>query len=329
MPDDIAYTVEMNAGKAPPAIVYLPEGEHIIYPQSHPNGISIKVDSSCLPILLEAFTNKLKEEPRPVSYYDHKRGPAANIPSGLDYIDGVGVILLIDWTIGGIKAIEGGNYSYYSPRVAVLNGVPIGFLEGAEIGSLTNEPAFTTIDRIAASSACQINRFPKTEKKSTALETSSKETKPKEEPKMKELVMLGLLTQEESEKPDALEIAKAKLDELKKKTTETSGLSESLDATKVELEEVKKKVEASAEAFVVASVEAGKIAPKDEEKKALWKKMYMSDCVLATSTMAQISINPAFEHVIANKHAAEKTEKKGYDRLEASISADITTKKKD
>lgn len=90
------------------------------------------------------------QKARPCGMFDHKTGKASFLPKRFWWLDGRGVMLDVEWTKAGREAVEGRDYSYFSPTFKLRNGVVTGLDERVEIGSLVNSPAFESMERIAA-----------------------------------------------------------------------------------------------------------------------------------------------------------------------------------
>lgn len=90
------------------------------------------------------------QKARPCGMFDHKAGKASFLPKRFWWLDGRGVMLDVEWTKAGREAVEGRDYSYFSPTFKLRDGVVTGLDERVEIGSLVNSPAFESMERIAA-----------------------------------------------------------------------------------------------------------------------------------------------------------------------------------
>ena len=250
------------------SIVFLPEGTHTITASvgGKPKTLTVTVDERVLAGFAEDLAKRMESNVRPFAGFDHKPGAASFIPQGFRYESGVGLMLDVDWTSAGRAAIEGRDYSYFSPTFLVSkDGIPTGLTGRGEIGSLVNDPAFEEIPRIAA---------------------SHQETDP-----MQHLVELGLV--EASCAPDqALETAKAALASLREsaaqvETVEAANMAkksvedeladmrtkyDELEAANKSLkDELAMKASASADAAIDEAIKAGRIAPQDEATKAFWR----------------------------------------------------------
>jgi phage I-like protein len=143
---------------APNEIVYIPEGEHEIRPEVNgkPGKITVRVPkgkgASIAATLQADLEKRLSDNVRPIIDFDHNRsGAAAAIPSRFRYQEGLGVVLALDWTSSGRQAIEGRDFSYFSPEFLIQDdGTPGGLPAKGAIGALVNNPAFRSMPRIAA-----------------------------------------------------------------------------------------------------------------------------------------------------------------------------------
>lgn len=149
-----------DAQGAPSEIIYLPEGD---------NPITATVDGEPKTILVrvprergQEIASKLQadlqkrhaENVRPWFSFQHQAGPASALPKSFRYEPGQGVIVAVEWTGAGKAAIEGKDFSYFSPTFLMADdGTPDGLPTKGEFGALVNEPAFRNIQRIAAADA--------------------------------------------------------------------------------------------------------------------------------------------------------------------------------
>jgi hypothetical protein len=272
------------------SIVFLPEGTHTITASvaGKPKTLTVTVDDRVLAGFAEDLTKRMESNVRPFAGFDHKPGAASFIPQAFRYEPGVGLMLDVEWTSAGRAAIEGRDYSYFSPTFLVSkDGIPTGLPSRGEVGSLVNDPAFEEIPRIAASN-------------------QSTETD------MESLVELGLV--EASCAPDqALETAKAALASLREaaaqvETVEAANVAkksaedelEDMKKRYVELESANKalmdelaaKASFAADAAIEEAVKAGRIAPQDEATKAFWRASITSNPE-AVKALNAIPANPA------------------------------------
>ena len=308
-----SLSLPSNGGELPNEFVFLPEGEHEVSARVDGKAATrtVKVDRDVLEPLQASLAQRLGRKVRPHGGFDHKDGgPASFIPKAFRYEEGRGVILEVDWTKAGQEAIEGRNYSYFSPTFYrdKKTGKPLGLMPHGEIGSLVNEPAFESIERIAASHQ---------EQESTKMDT-------------KELVTLGLCTAEQVEKGENLpEIIKASIATATQaavasavaeatKDKPEGDLAAEVDRLKGELStangELTKATEAlaakratEADEAIAEAVKAGRIPAQDEDTNAFWKESILNDDT--GKAKAQLAKLPGAEALKAGRMATQETGK--------------------
>lgn len=139
----------------------MPAGTSVIHASVNgkPGTREVHVDASTAERLQRDLVEKLEaaatgKKARPCGLFDHKDGRACLLPKRFFWDDAKGVMLEADWTQAGKAAVEGRDYSYWSPCFRLgKDGRVVGLTGGVEVGSLVNNPAFDTIARIAASKA--------------------------------------------------------------------------------------------------------------------------------------------------------------------------------
>lgn len=304
-------------------IVYLPEGHHSISATvgGKPKRVDVTIDERIAASFTEDLSKRFESNVRPFAGFDHKQGPASFIPKEFRYESGVGLVLDVEWTEAGRKAIEGKDYSYFSPTFLLSDaGVPFGLPPRGEIGSLVNDPAFEEIPRIAASHTESIMDITN-------------------------LVELGLV--EASESPEtAIETAKAVLANLREialnaETIEAAAveaantavsaadamtaLKDELAALKLENADLKKKMgakaSATAELAIDEAIKAGRIAPQDEDAKSFWLTSILADDK-AMKVLASLPSNDALtgKTILAGR-SEDAPQLTGMARVEAAIRA--------
>lgn len=297
-------------------IVFLPEGQHRISATvgGKPKTVDVTVDSSVLAAFEEDLAKRQSANVRPFGGFDHRPGAASFIPKSFRYEPGVGLVLDVEWTAAGRSAIEGRDYSYFSPTFLLsAAGVPYGLAPRGEVGSLVNDPAFEEIPRIAA---------------------SHHEPNP-----MEQLIELGLI--EASCAPEsAVETAKAALATLRESAAQVeeletvkagnAELAQKLEAAETQIKELqamcdgyKKRMteaaEASADAAIADAVTAGRIAPQDDAAKAFWKGSILSNPD-AVKVLASLPVNQALSgQTILAGRKEDAPELHGIDRVVAAF----------
>lgn len=301
------------------SIVYLPEGQHEI--NATVNGKAAKrnvtVDDRILASFADDLQSRQSRNVRPFAGFDHKAGPASFIPKEFRYEKGVGLMLDVEWTQAGKNAVEGKDYSYFSPAFLLRNGVPTGLPTHGEIGSLVNEPAFEAMEKIAASH----------NQNTMDIET---------------LVKLGLVPADTASE-SALELAQASLAELRTQADENvqaaanhaaelETIAAARDTLASEVETLKASLakvdDEAADKAVAEAVNAGRIPAQDEKSKAFWKAQIVADkgAIEVLNAIPAKPING--ETVLAGKtdYESKETELTGINKVEAAFKAQSETK---
>jgi phage I-like protein len=298
------------------SIVYLPEGVHQIQAtvNGKPQKRTVTVDQRVLASFSEDLASRLARNVRPFAGFDHIAGPASFLPKEFRYEPGTGLVLDVEWTSAGKAAIEGKDYSYFSPNFLLMNGIPSGLAGHGEIGSLVNEPAFEAMEKIAASH--QTNTMD-----------------------IKQLVELGLVP-EGQDPASAMEVAKAALATLREESVAAAHaetIQAQLDAAVAEKDaaegqvaDLTKKVEdlttaadaaedKSIEATIADAVTAGRIAAQDDTSKAFWRKSIKADKA-AIAILHALPTKPINgEVILAGKADKQVNNLKGIARVEAAL----------
>jgi phage I-like protein len=267
----------------------------------------------------EDLASRLARNVRPFAGFDHAAGAASFLPKEFRYEHGTGLVLDVEWTSAGKSAIEGKDYSYFSPNFLLINGIPAGLAKHGEIGSLVNEPAFEAMEKIAASH--NIN----TEKNMD----------------IDYLVELGLVPGGQ-DPLTAMDVAKATLATLREDTVMASHvetIQAQLDAAVAEkdvacgqVEDLTKQVDdlkvqaekaddEKIEEILTDAVEAGRIAPQDDSSKSFWRKSIKAD-KSAVDILKALPAKPINgEVILAGKASAEnkQTNLTGIARVEAAF----------
>lgn len=294
------------------SIVYLPEGKHQISASKggKPTVLTVQVNESILASFREQLKERQESNVRPFAGFDHKTGAASFIPQEFRYEDGVGLVLDVEWTQAGRAAIDGKDYSYFSPTFLVDdNGTPIGLPKRGEIGSLVNDPAFEEIPRIAASHQDQQNNI-----------------------MIEHLIELGLVEAGHDE-ATALETAKAKIQALRADAEKANTVQASADEAAGKIADLEKQVadlkaeqeqaiEAEANAAIEEAVTAGRIAPQDDAAKTFWFNSIKADKANANILKSIPSKVDLESKVLAGRvEESPKPELKGIDKVQAAFAA--------
>lgn len=145
-------------GKAPDSIVFFPAGKHEINASKNgkPAKVSVEITAEIADLLDGQLKDSLKaaEEgtaSRPFVDFEHTGGRAAALPKAFRWDAALGVVLDLEWTPAGRAAVEGKEFSYFSPEWLMADGKITGLSQPGPIGGLVNTPAFQVIPKIAAS----------------------------------------------------------------------------------------------------------------------------------------------------------------------------------
>lgn len=320
--DSFSTTVLDADGCAPPCILYMPQGRHGIH--ATVNGAAdvrtVEVDESCVASLQADLEEKLAAfragaAPRPIVLFNHETGPAAFRPSSFAWEEGKGVVMQGEWTRSGREAVEGGDYAYHSPRFALLDGRPCGLLPGVEVGSLTNDPAFESIESIAAARGAELAHSRDVASPEDGWHDGVHDqvrTQPTNQPyftMMKEIAKALGLPETASEADIMAAIAK-----LKGAPEDKNRMQSELDAEREKAKKAEEEVAAAraaldirsslyAEGAIADAISAGKLPPKDDEAIQTWKAMFRADHVSAAKALSRLAPNPAFTSVVAGRAA--------------------------
>jgi hypothetical protein len=262
----------------PAEIVYLPEGKHQITAtvDGEPKTIDVHVPAEkgvqIAAMLQSALEGRNKSNVRPWMDFEHKRGVASALPKSFRYEPGKGIMCAVEWTGAGRAAIEGKDFSYFSPEFYLGDdGVPDGLPSRGPLGGLVNEPAFREIPRIAASDAAII-----TETNTT--------------PVMSKLIFAALAISAAAENAEAEAVDLIK--NLKVKAADA-------DRLKTENDDLRKKVEAAdaaaaaarkqrADTLVKAAVADGRILVKDTDMQDKFRAKIEAGDTFVEEILAQL-----------------------------------------
>lgn len=158
------FIVELNCKRGPVSLEtnsleYAPNGVHTITATANGEPAVLTVDIN--EGIVEGLNGQLEqwieaaergEASRPFVDFDHSGNAAAAIPKKFYWENGLR--LSVEWTQAGKEALEGRNYSYFSPELMIdrETGTITGLPPHGSIGSLVNAPAFQQIERLAAAS---------------------------------------------------------------------------------------------------------------------------------------------------------------------------------
>lgn len=301
-------------------IVYIPEGRHSIHPTVNgtPKQVVIDVPAAQgekIAAKLQAdLKSRLEQNVRPFFDFDHQDiGAASALPKRFHYKPGAGIMVDLEWTGSGKRAIKAKDFSYFSPTFQIdKSGIPSGIPERGPLGALVNEPAFRDIPRIAAKDG------------------ASQTEKPKKT--MSDLVKCGLLSDPEGAKENASVIAAKRVDKFRadsekmeamdKKITDLEKANAEKDLKiKEAADKAKKSAEESADKSVKAAIADGRIAPRDEDSQEFWKGSILAQGDSAIKALDALpKQNADLENkVVKAKDSDKKEEPTGLDAVEAAL----------
>lgn len=302
---------------APGEIVYLPIGSHKIHAtvRDKPGEVTVNIPAekgeAIAAALNAALQKRISSTVRPRLAFDHARtGPASGHPQSFRFDPEKGIMLAAGWSRAGRAAIEGEDFSYFSPTFLIDDGgFPSGLPDKGEIGSLVDEPAFRTIGRIAAAD--------------TSHQTNTNNT-------MSKLIFAALAISAAAENAET-EAVQA-IDRLK---SENVTVKASLAQAEKELDALKTKIEAAeaaekkalaerADTLVKAAVTDGRILPKDEEKQTKFRERISAGDTFAEEMLSQLpNLNGGLDKTIikANSQASSGAESEFETKAHALIKA--------
>lgn len=178
MPDliQVEAAYALSEGSTPPEwVMWMPAGKHTIKASKNgrPDVLTLTVTERDAAKLQAELASKTG--PEHYIGFDHLPGSRASIPLEFAWKTEPkpGIYFKCRWTPDGKKAVTAGegesaNYGYFSPTfMADEKGNVTGLPPSGEIGSLTNNPAFREILKVAASEPSTANNM--TEAESAAL----------------------------------------------------------------------------------------------------------------------------------------------------------------
>lgn len=279
----------------PDEIQYMPPGHHRIRASraGKPVELDVEVNQTTATALSDWLTRQLAlaaagAEDKPFFDFNHDDREAAAWPvkifwGGDDPKTG-GVRAKIEWSGVGKKAIQDRAFRRFSPTF-LLDAA--GRVIGSEtnMGGLVNRAAFKRIQPLFAKGQ---DPQPATEDHVTMKEL------------LKNLVTLGLVEASATEETDIIAQVKAKVSALQSSSADLATAKERLTALETERDNA---IRAKAEARVDAAVQAGRVAPKDENAKTFWVDALIRDEGKAVQALEALPVNPAFATVVTARDA--------------------------
>lgn len=276
----LATSVAIVAAKeAPLEIQWMPPGRSKINASVNgkPGAVEVNVDASqAQRVAAELQQLRAKaaagETDEPFFDYNHDDNGASARPTefywGGDDPKKGGIRAKLEWTASGKAAVEGKEYSRFSPTFAITKNGDIR-LKGVNLGGLVNRAAFTNIAPILSRQSGGAN---------------DRNRNHMDEQTEKLVEAQAATIQKLTERLDKVEAKAAAVE------TEAKGLKEKL--TTIE-EAAKVQAKASAKAIVDAAVAAGKIPSQDTKEQEEWVSAIMVDAKMADRLQKLPSLIPA------------------------------------
>lgn len=117
---------------------------------------------------------------------------------------------------------------------------------------------------------------------------------------LKNLVTLGLVEASATEEADIIAQVKTNVAALQSASAELATAKERLGTLETERDNA---IRAKAEARVEAAIQAGRLAPKDENTKGFWIDALTRDEAKAIQALEALPVNPAFATVVTARDA--------------------------
>ena len=293
MPDVIkaALTTSLVSGEGLPSdLQYMPPGTHRINASRNgqPVSLDISVDASTADTLNKFLQGQLTKategnDDRPFFDFNHEDREAAAWPSefywaGDDPLTG-GVRAKIEWSGAGEKAVKEKTFRRFSPTFVPDEA---GHVIGSEtnMGGLVNRAAFKTIQPLFAKNESLEGDAPSSPPSApSAISAVNQSTMIKAK-----LHSLKIIDSVDASDESAAQAIEAKFTQLETENTELKNRIE--DAVK-----------ARATSHLETAVNAGRIAPKDDDAKAFWQDALIRDEAKAVKALEALPVNPVLAKV--------------------------------
>lgn len=271
-------------GETNPEIVYMPgPGRQRIHASvnGRPKTVTVEVDAEGAQRLADDLNKRLVDEIRPHAGFDHQAGPASFLPQEFKWDESKGVVLKVDWTDAGKSAVNGRNYSYFSPTFLLSDDGKIkGLPQTGEIGSMTNNPAFRDKTMKIAASA---------------------DGKPEEALIMEvaeKLAELKVITAAQAENADS-ELVLSAIEQMHESIQALSTANKQLESANTSLRAKAAEVQKSeAQSIVQAAIDEGKIPAKDQELIDHWTEQAIQSPERTRRLLTALPANPLLQRVI-------------------------------
>jgi uncharacterized protein DUF6582/Mu-like prophage I protein len=275
-----AATIDLD-GETPEEIVYMPKGENLTFTPKRPGReVQVKVDATTAEVLQTDLAKRLEDEIRPYAGFDHERGEASFLPKAFKWDEERGVILEVDWTGAGKRAVSERNYSYLSPTFMISGKKVAGLPSTGEVASLVNDPAIRDKKmKIAASAADD-----ETQENNIMQKIAER------------LVELEVITAEKADDEDT--VVKA-ITDMHATIGEVQAANARLVSENTALQaKVADVVKAEATGIIEAAIAEGKIGAKDQASIDFWTGQLVASPATAKKVLAALPTNPLLQRVI-------------------------------
>ncbi len=283
-----------GATTPPDEIMFAPAGESEItaHYDGKPKKVRVKVDAAAAARLnRDLQARKAAGGPQPFFDFHHEGRDAAAYPTGFRWVEGKGIIADVagQWTTAGAAAVTCAaghrpNIRFFSPRFDfdLKSGQIRGLMPAASgnaAGGLVSDPAFSNI---AALTAAKAPLNPNTETETPM----SKEI-------LAALAANGILTEAEAALPNAHEIVASRA-VLKTAASAPDPKATALEANLADVTgKLKAMQEQAADKFVNELTASGKIPPKAEGMKKMWRAAHLADSKQAEKDAGELTASKA------------------------------------
>lgn len=258
-------------GAIPSEIQWMPPGRHEICATKggKPAKLTVMVDAITADAVARSFADLVKSGKRPYLDFNHAGGASSGRVTAVRWAGDDpktgGIRAAVEWSDEGAKAITGRTYFSFSPTFLLdAAGKVIGTT--ANMGGLVNEPAFTAIAPVAASSSNH-------EQPMKAL--------------LAALVAAKLIPSADLEDEAAASAVTASMKTLTDKVAASETRITALEG------EVKAAARTRAEALVEAAAREGRIPPKDTKTREYWVNSIVTAGTPAEEALKATPVNPA------------------------------------
>lgn len=287
--------------KAPKRVIqYLPPGIHEITAKVNGETATreVTVEAGVERAFQESLDAHKAEHVTPFIDYLHDGGRASGHPVKFAWDDARGLTLEVEWTSVGEATIASKELQYFSPEFLLSpEGRPLGLHpSNKSIGGLVSDPAFTSIESIAATRAATNHNTP---------------NRPQSKMDFNKFVDQGIITAAQAEDPaQALELISLHVAASRAKDKDSAANIAVIKAEASAAEaraEVAAMRDTAADSFIAAAIKASKIKAEDKEVQADLRSMHLADVAQAQRFLDRMSpVNSGLDEPV--KRAAASRE---------------------